>query len=225
MQDRARSRARQMAQEFLQRGDKTGWFEPFYVEANGNEQAIHWADMISNPGLVEWLERQQINGHGRRALVVGCGLGDDAEELARRGFDVVAFDISPAAIAWCQRRFPDSPVHYVAVDALNIPSSWQHSFDFIFEAYTVQVLPADLHPRLASSLANCLTDGGTLLVICRGRSSEDQVAGITWSLTRENLDVFTAAGLRQLQFEDYLDHEVPPSRRFRVQYQRELPAN
>jgi len=95
MNDQARARARQLAQEFAQRRDATGWFERLYTQAQGNEQAIYWAQMVSNPNLVQWLDRRNVGGKGRRALVIGCGLGDDAEELAHRGFEVVACDIAP----------------------------------------------------------------------------------------------------------------------------------
>jgi ubiquinone/menaquinone biosynthesis C-methylase UbiE len=33
------------------------------------------------------LEANPTDGRGRRALKVGCGLGDDAEALAELGFD------------------------------------------------------------------------------------------------------------------------------------------
>lgn len=221
MKDQARTRARQLAGEFVQNGDATGWFEIFYAEAQGNEQAIHWADMVSNPNLVQWLERQNIEGKGERALVVGCGLGDDAEELARRGFEVVAFDIAPTAVAWCQKRFPHSAVQYVVADVVDTPAAWQESFDFIFEAYTLQVLPEDVRGKAIASIAGLLAKGGTLLVVCRGRSPEEPAGNISWSLTKENLDQFLKLGLQQVQFEDYLDQEEPPTRRFRVEYRRD----
>ena len=44
MKEQARAKARQLALEFVQRGDATGWFEELYTQAQGNEQAIHWAD-------------------------------------------------------------------------------------------------------------------------------------------------------------------------------------
>ncbi len=40
----------------------------------------------------------------RRILVVGCGLGDVALNLARNGAAVDAFDLSPTAIAICRQR-------------------------------------------------------------------------------------------------------------------------
>jgi ubiquinone/menaquinone biosynthesis C-methylase UbiE len=220
MKEQARAKARQLAQEFVQRGDATGWFEELYTQAQGNEQAIHWADMEVNPNLVAWLDHRNIQGKGKPALVVGCGLGDDAEELARRGFEVVAFDIAPTAIAWCPKRFPHSPVTYVVADVLEPPSTWRGSFDFVLEAYTLQVLPAAVRSKAIASIAGLLTKEGTLLVICRGRSPEDPAGDLPWPLTTEELEVFTSAGLQQVQFEDYFDQEEPPKRRFRVEYQR-----
>ncbi len=62
MKEQARARARQLAQEFARRGDATGWFEQLYTQAQGNEQAIHWADMEVNPNLVGWLDRRNCRG-------------------------------------------------------------------------------------------------------------------------------------------------------------------
>ena len=41
-----------------------------------------------------------LRGEGRRALVVGAGLGFDAEHLAALGFATTAFDVAPTAVAW-----------------------------------------------------------------------------------------------------------------------------
>lgn len=220
MNQQARAKARQLAQKFAQRGDATGWFEELYRQAQGNEQAIYWADMEANPNLVGWLDRRNVEGTGLRALVIGCGLGDDAEELAHRGFEVVAFDIAPTAIAWCRKRFPHSPVAYMVADVLDAPPVWQGSFDFVFEAYTLQVLPADVRSKAAVCIASWLAKEGTLLVICRGRSPEEPPGNMPWPLTKEELEVFESEGLRQVQFEDYFDQGEPPVRRFRVEYQR-----
>jgi hypothetical protein len=43
-----------------------------------------------------------------------------------------------------------------------------------------------------------------------------------WPLTKEELTDFLRLGLREVSFEDYLDDEVPPVRRFRVEYRREV---
>ena len=224
MKEQARARARQLAQEFAQRGDATGWFETLYTQAQGNEQAVHWADMEVNPNLVGWLDRRSIGGKGKLALLVGCGLGDDAEELARRGFEVVAFDIAPTAIVWCRQRFLQSSVEYVVADVFDPPQGWRGSFDFVLEAYTLQVLPAEVRSRAMTRIVGLLAQGGTLLVICRGRFPEEPPGNLPWPLSTEELEVFKGAGLRQVQFEDYFDQEEPPVRRFRVEYRRASSA-
>jgi hypothetical protein len=62
------------------------WFEVLYHEAAAGSAAIPWADLRPSPNIVAWLDRRREIGDGQRALVVGCGYGDDAEELARQGW-------------------------------------------------------------------------------------------------------------------------------------------
>jgi magnesium-protoporphyrin O-methyltransferase len=45
---------------------------------------------------------------GRRVLDAGCGTGAMAVELARRGADVVAIDLSPTLVALARERLPES---------------------------------------------------------------------------------------------------------------------
>src|SRR3954469_9333386 len=113
MDEETRKRVRTMAEGFLSRGQATGWFDELYKSAGGDAEAIPWADGWPNHNLVAWLDRERVVARGRRALVIGCGLGDDAEEICRRGFDVTAFDISPTAIGWCKKRFPSTKVAFV----------------------------------------------------------------------------------------------------------------
>ncbi len=118
--------------------------------------------------------RGDLAGHGRRALIVGCGLGDDAEELAARDFQVTAFDVSVAAIDWCRRRFPNSEVDYEAADLLDPPQAWHGAFDLVVEIYTLQVLPPELRAKAMANLASFVARGGTLLVVARGREEDDE---------------------------------------------------
>jgi ubiquinone/menaquinone biosynthesis C-methylase UbiE len=212
----SRARARELAKEFLDRGDPKGWFDAFYAEAGGDESAIPWANLTPNPQLEHWLRDK--NGEGQTALVIGCGLGDDAEAVAVRGFAVTSFDISLQAIAWCKRRFPNSQVNYVVADLLVPPSEWQGTFDLVVEINTLQVLPEDLRTAAMKSAANFLAESGDLLVIARAREPEEDRGAMPWPLTRAELAEFESLGLTQVHFEDFLDDETPPVRRFRVHY-------
>jgi hypothetical protein len=75
----SRARAAELSQKYYQQGDYTGWFEALYAEANGNVDAVPWADRGLNYWLSDWIEKSQLVLQDRQVLVVGCGLGDDAE--------------------------------------------------------------------------------------------------------------------------------------------------
>src|ERR1041385_5742181 len=157
-----RARVREIAKKYLGEGNPTGWFDAVYSEAGRNSQAVPWANMVANPNLVSWLDGKNISDQGRRALVVGCGLGDDAEALASRGFEVTAFDISSEAIKWAKQRFSESAVHYETADLFASPEAWNGTFDFIFEAYTLQSLPTDLRPTAIEAVARFVAPKGQL---------------------------------------------------------------
>src|SRR6185295_16447201 len=97
----------------------------------------------------------------------GCGLGDDAEELSRRGFLVTAFYVSPTAIDWCRARFPATTVHYAVHDLLAAECVWACDFDFVLESYTLQVLPPEVRGEALAHVARFVAPGGELLVIAR----------------------------------------------------------
>ena len=215
-----RKLARQLAAEAISRGNPLEWFETLYRHAHEEQSVIPWADMTVNPNLATWLESRKIEGTGRKALVVGCGLGDDAEALASLGFQVTAFDISGTCIEWCRRRFPNSRVAYSVSDLFSPPTSWQRAFDFVLEVYTLQVLPKDLRPPAIENITEFVATKGTLLVISRGRDGNDDLGKMPWPLIRSDLHKFANCGLNEVNFEDYLDAEDPPVRRFRVEYHR-----
>ena len=171
MSDARRATAREIAHNHLKVGDPLGWFEDLYSQAGKDTSIIPWADLTPNPNLIAWLERQGSAGSGL-ALKVGSGLGDDAEELAERGYETTAFDISPSAIARSRARFPDSSVSYVQADLFSAPTEWLGRFDFVLESYTLQVLPPELRGEAIRCIASFVAPGGTLLVIARGREPE-----------------------------------------------------
>ncbi|MFL6071820.1 MAG: class I SAM-dependent methyltransferase [Mycobacteriales bacterium] len=187
---------RDLAGESLAADDPTGWFERLYVAAESGDAAVPWDRPAPSALLAEWAEIHRPHGDGRRALVVGCGLGRDAEFLAGYGFDVTAFDISPTAIRAARERHAGSPVRYTTADLLDLPSHWQMAYDFVLESMTVQSLPRSVRPQAAAAVGGLVAHGGTLLVIAAGREPGDpETPGPPWPLTREELDLFHVDGL------------------------------
>ncbi|WP_433517591.1 methyltransferase domain-containing protein [Nonomuraea sp. CA-143628] len=225
--------SRRLAAESLAAGDPTGWFERLYAESATGEAIVPWDSQTPHPLLVEWLssasgsgsasgpglglgsgftpsfgaEAGARSGAGRRALVVGCGLGDDAEYVARFGYDTVAFDVSESAVRLAQERFPDSTVDYRAADLLAPPTEWRHAFDLVVEIMTVQALPEHLHAQAIDSVSGFVGPGGSLLVIASAREEGGPVFAPPWPLTPSEIAVFASEGLVVDRVEDLRDPE------------------
>ena len=199
-----RLRARELARTYLSQGEPTGWFDALYAGSHDAKE-IPWADLVPNPNLVEWFEASTIEPKGIQAIVVGCGLGDDAEFLSDEGFNVTAFDVSPAAIRWCKKRFPGSCVSYRTIDPLKLPADWHCRFDLTVEIYTLQVLPPVIRPQAMRALVDLVAPQGQLLIIARGRVEDEAEGEMPWPLTKEELSEFTRLNLEQETFEDYWD--------------------
>jgi SAM-dependent methyltransferase len=221
MTDR-RARARELAAEYIGKGDPLGWFEVLYREGEAGKSIVPWADARPNPQLVEFWDAHALDAEGKSALVIAGGLGDDAEELAAWGFTTTSFDISPTAIETAKKRFPDRRVEYVVADLFRPPAAWLGKFDFIFETNTLQALPPELREPAIEKIAQFLKPGGLLLVVARGREETEPEGDLPWPLTRREIDGFVRAGLQVESFEDFADPEPPWVRRFRVLYKRPL---
>ena len=161
-----RERVERLACAALLRGEPKAWFEELYAAAGDDPDGIPWFDGLANPLLLRWLETQ-AEGGGRKALVVAMGLGDDSEELARRGWQVTGFDISPTAVDWCRRLHPDSKAEYLLGDLTDLPKEWSNYYDLIVEVYTLQALPKSLHSQCFAQLQRSLKSGGRLVLVCR----------------------------------------------------------
>lgn len=217
--DEVRERTKQLQAEFAEKGDVTGWFEALYKEAEGNNEKIPWADLEPNRFFVEFAEKTNLQGNGRKALVVGCGLGDDAKYLHDLGFEVTGFDISETAINWAKRLNPE--IHFEVADLFNPPRGWLNNFDFVLEIYTIQPLPLKLRSKVIDSISNFLAPNGKIVVVTRGREDDEIPAEVPWALSRKDLSQFEKNGLQQTYFEELFeeDHGVL-MKRFVVEYER-----
>lgn len=174
--------------------DATAWFERLYAEAQAGEAVVPWDAPDPHFLLADWAAGRTLDGAGRRALVVGAGLGRDAEFIAGFGYDTTAFDISPSAIESAQRRHAGSTVHYVVADLFDPPEEWHHAFDLVVESLTVQALPVPERGPAIARVSRFVAPGGTLLVIAAGRDTPPG-DGPPWPLDRAEVDGFATDGV------------------------------
>lgn len=221
--DENRTEREKLIGEYLQKDEAVDWFEPFYAGADGDANAIPWAHQSPRRELLAWIRREQPQAEGRSALVIGCGLGDDAEALAERGYDVLAFDVSATAVQWCRERFPDSTVDYRVADLFQPPEGWLGAFDLVLEVYVVQALPPKMRRKTIEAVAAFVAPGGTLLAVGRGLddgADAGQRCGPPWPLTHDELALFEAAGLQEVHFDIQVDASIYPVYRYRAEYRR-----
>jgi SAM-dependent methyltransferase len=176
-------------------GEPTRWYDELWSAAGRGEVPLPWDHTDPHPVLAEWVARWGA-GAGRRAVVVGCGLGADSELLARHGWRTTAFDISPAAVAAVRQRYPDSAVDYREGDLLDVVDDLVGAFDLVVEIYTLQALHPSLRDRAVAGVRRLLAPGGTALVVqVVRRDDQPRSAEPPWTLTRAEMEAVAGDGV------------------------------
>ena len=158
-------RADELATEAIGAGEPTAWFDRLYAEGLAGEISVPWDRDDPNPQLAEWAEGVGLDGAGLSAVVVGCGLGADAEFVAARGFATTGFDIAPAAIEEVRRRRPETTVDYRVEDLLALSPDLVGRFDLVIEIFTLQALPDPPRQQAAEAVVGLVRPGGRLVAV------------------------------------------------------------
>lgn len=173
--------------------ERIAFFEAVYQRAAGNQAEIPWTSEDAKPEVLEWLAANPATT-GARAVDVACGLGENAEALAKAGYQTLAFDVSKDAIEWAQKRYPDSKVEYHVADMFDLPADFGR-FDLVHECYTLQSLPDALREPAFAAIADLVKPGGTLLVYARVRPDGSAWETVPWPVMLGEFKAFEAAGL------------------------------
>ena len=210
-----------LAATYAERGDPNGWFEEFYDRAEGDIEKIYWADLKPNPMLLDWIKGRQ-QAADLKAIVIGCGLGDDAEALSLLGYWVTAFDISPSAIEMCRQRYPGSKVEYKVADLFTLPEEWMNGFNLVYECNTIQILTGRTRSQAIKAISDLVAQGGEVLVSCRSRNIGEGLDEFPVALEKDEIDGFKRAGLLEEHFLAYDDDQAPAVPHFFAVYKRSI---
>ena len=193
------------------------FFESIYKSSQGNEEKIPWAEMQTNPYLQEYLENYLAEG---KAIVIGCGLGDDAVAMDEAGFDVTAIDISQTAIEWCKDKYDYTDVDFKVQDIFELPAEMLGQYDFIFECRTIQSLPLVYRDKIIGAISSLLSEKGKLLAIANGKNEGQRFNGPPWPLDRNELRLFENYDCKELEFSIFAEDKGPSKLKFRALYQK-----
>ncbi len=189
-------------------GQPTRWFEEVWSAGARDEIDLPWDRRDPYPPLTALLQGRSRVGE-QRAVVVGAGLGADAEFLSRSGFRTTAFDIAPSAVELARSRYPGSPVDYRVADLLDLPEDLVGTFDLAVEIFTVQAMPPSVRTAAQQGLRRLLAAGGEALVVQFVRP--DGVSGESgppWLLDRTEMEAFAAGDVGWVS----LDVQASPTR-------------
>ena len=209
-----------MVKEHQEKDRPLAWFDSIYTDAKGDYRAVFWADLAPSPYLVSWLEKNPANKQRKKAVVIGCGVGDDAEALSSFGYDVTAFDISQEAINLCKGRYKDTKVNYVVENLFEYPAYWMTAYDVVYECNTIQVLPGKYRAQARDAMISLLKKGSKILVSCRSRKKGEQLDDIPLPLDKEEIDSFIECGLKEKSFISYDDTQIPSVPHFFAVYEK-----
>lgn len=192
------------------------WFEGLYQDNKESHENIPWARQAVNPLLQTYLDAKldEEKAHKGTALVIGCGLGDDAKALELAGYDVTAIDVSQTALDLAKERFSGSNIKFIKQDIFE----YEEQFDFVFEALTIQSLPIEFREKMIKAVAGTVAVEGELLLVAHKREAMRQ--GPPWPLTQEEVDLFKSHGLTELSFELHTEESQVSQTRFRVLYKK-----
>ena len=113
-----------------------------------------------------------------KLLEIGCGEGRDAHFLLNRGYDLLATDISPAAVEFCRREAPEYTDSFQVMDCLDTDCS--DRFDFIYAIAVVHMLVPDAdRSKFYRFIREHLTKSGIALICSMGDGSIQRQSDIS----------------------------------------------
>ncbi len=172
--------------------------KPDFWESRYRDNVTPW-DAGKVPAALR--EYEPTIARGARILIPGCGSGYEAAYLASRGFDVLAIDFSPAAVAAAQQNVG------VLANIVRLADFFEFAsgplFDVIYERAFLCALPRQMWAGYANRCAELLKPSG---VIAGFFFFADTPKGPPFGTSTSEL-----TGLLQPQFERVDDRAVADS--------------
>lgn len=148
-------------------------YDDRYRQVHG--AALQWFADTPSPIVGQILERYGVDG---RILEIGCGEGRDGGFLMEQGFDVLATDVSPAAIDYARKQFPGYAERFEVLDCLR--AKLDETFRFIYAVAVVHMLvPDEDRDGFYRFLRDHLTPDGLALICTMGDGKWERQSDIS----------------------------------------------
>lgn len=144
-------------------------------------RGVSWSSDINTPIVMEVIEKYHIT-HDHRLLEIGCGEGRDSRAVLEHGYDLMATDISPEAIAYCQKQMSRYTHHFKVLDCLSDKLDAQ--FDFIYGIAVIHMLVLDEDRNgFYQFIRSHLTEDGIALICTMGDGVHETQSDISEAFT------------------------------------------
>lgn len=142
-----------------------------------HKENLHWFDENPSEIVYQTLQKYALSTDARM-LEIGCGEGRDARFLLSRGYDVLATEISQAAILYCRQRDQEHMERYACLDCLK--DQLNKRFDFIYAVSVIHMLVLqEDRDRFYEFFRNHLTESGIGLICSMGDGIVERSSDIT----------------------------------------------
>lgn len=139
-------------------------YDDRYRQIHG--EGLQWFYDDPTPIVAETMRDFSITP-ARKILELGCGEGRDAYPLLREGYRLLATDISPAAIEYAQKKWPEYSKNFGVLDCIS--AEIPEKFDFIYAVAVVHMLVEDAdRDAFYTFLRSHLTPDGIALICTMG---------------------------------------------------------
>jgi len=139
-------------------------YDDRYRQVHGD--SLRWFAESPSPIVFETIRRFEIKKTDK-LLEIGCGEGRDARFLLEKGYDLLATDVSAAAVAFCRREQPDHADRFQVLDCLK--EGFHERFDFIYAVAVIHMLVPDSDRKaFYRFIREHLTDKGIALICTMG---------------------------------------------------------
>lgn len=129
-------------------------------------RGLEWFGGHHTPIVAQMLEKYG-DGVSTPMLEIGCGEGNDAAHLLEKGYGVLATDVSPAAVDFCRKKYPQWAERFRTLDCLK--DKLVDRFGFIYAVAVLHMLVLDEDRQgMLHFIQEHLTEGGAGLIVVMG---------------------------------------------------------
>lgn len=150
-------------------------YDDRYRQVHG--QNLEWFYDNPTPVVMETIRNFNISKQ-EKILEIGCGEGRDALHLLSQSYDLLATDVSEAAIEYCRNKIPAHSDRFQILDC--ITGELDATFDFVYAVAVLHMLvPDEDRNGFYAFIRNHLKDNGIALICTMGDGSVERQSNIS----------------------------------------------